>query len=240
MRPTASRGPGCVPTPGPSAIAATPCSGIRLRHSPRCSMSFSASSEAAAPQGDEQRRRGRRTALVILAFCAAPTVAAWLAYFVWQPQSRTNYGELVAPRLLPDTELRLLDGSPFRLSKLRGKWLLLQIDSAGCGAPCRSRLVTMRQARLALGKDAERVERVWLLADPADPDAGLLREHPGLVVARASRGVLAEDFPASSNPASTIFVVDPRGNLMLRFPGDPDGRKMLKDLSRLLRVSRIG
>lgn len=203
-------------------------------------MSFSASSEPAAPQGDEQRRRGRRIALVILAFCAAPTVAAWLAYFVWPPQSRTNYGELIAPRLLSDTELRLLDGSSFRLSRLRGKWLLLQLDSAACGDACRSKLVTMRQARLALGRDADRVERVWLLDDRADPDASLLREHPGLVVVRAPRGALSGDFPAAGNPAGYIYVVDPRGNLMLRFPGEPDGRSMLKDLSRLLRVSRIG
>src|SRR5262245_40020906 len=127
MRATASRERGRVPIPESSAIAAMLCSGTPLRCSPRFFMSFSASSESAAPQGDEQRRRGRRIALVILAFCAAPTVAAWLAYFVWQPQSRTNYGELIAPRSLSDTELRLLDGDLFRLSRLRGKWLLLQL-----------------------------------------------------------------------------------------------------------------
>jgi len=203
-------------------------------------MLSSASSESTAAQGDEQRRRGRRIALVILACCAVPTVAAWLGYFVWQPQSRTNYGELVAPRTLSDPELQLLDGVPFRLSSLRGKWLLLQIDSASCGNSCRTKLVTMRQARLALGKDAERVERVWLLEDPAVPDPALLREHPGLWVARVPREALLAGFPASGNPAGYIFVVDPRGNLMLRFPGDPDGRRMLKDLSRLLRASRIG
>jgi len=201
-------------------------------------MSSSASSEPASAQDDEQRRRGRRIALVILACCAAPTVAAWLGYFVWQPRSRTNYGELVAPRT-PDPELRLLDGAPFRLSKLRGKWLLLQIDPAACGEGCRTKLVYTRQVRLALGKDAERVERVLLLEDAANPDASLLREHQGLVVARAPRGALG-DFAAPGDPTGWIFVIDPRGNLMLRFPGEPDGRKMLKDLSRLLRASRIG
>jgi len=75
--------------------------------------------------------------LVILAICATPTVAAWLAYFVWPPQSRTNYGELIEPRPLPDLELRRLDGTPFRLSQLRGKWVLLQIDSGACGDGCR-------------------------------------------------------------------------------------------------------
>ena len=198
-------------------------------------------SSAPAPlHADGQRRRGRRVALVILAFCAAPTVAAWLAYFVWQPQSRTNYGELIEPRLFSDPELRRLDGGPFRLSQLRGKWVLLQIDSGACGARCRKKLLYMRQARLAQGRDAERVERVWLLDDSVVPDSGLLRDYPGLTVARAPRGAFAAEFPAGGNRGDYIYVVDPRGNLMLRFPRDPDARKMLKDLERLLRVSRIG
>jgi hypothetical protein len=174
---------------------------------------------------------------VILAFCAAPTVAAWLAYFVWQPQSRTNYGELIEPRPLPDSELRLLDGRPFRLSQLRGKWVLLQIDSAACGDACRKKLVYMRQARLALGRDADRVERVWLIDDAAAPDPALLREHDGLTVARAPREALIDPFPSAM---AHIYLVDPLGSVMLRFPGDPDGRRMLRDLARLLRVSRVG
>src|SRR5206468_799114 len=83
-----------VPTPAWIGTAATRCSGIRLRRLPPSSMSLSASSEP-VPGAAEDRRRGRRIAFVILALCAAPTVAAWLAYFVWQPQSRLNYGELI-------------------------------------------------------------------------------------------------------------------------------------------------
>jgi hypothetical protein len=203
-------------------------------------MSSSASSEPNPAQADEQRRRGRRVALLILALSAAPTVAAWLAYFVWQPQSRTNYGELIEPRFLPDPELRRLDGQSFRLSDLRSKWVLLQVDSAACGDGCQNKLVYMRQARLALGKDAERIERVWLLSDAATPAAALLHAHDGLKVARVSPGPLLDDLPASGNPAGYIFLIDPRGSLMLRFPGKPDGGRMLKDLARLLRASRIG
>jgi hypothetical protein len=202
-------------------------------------MSPSASSEPVPPP-DEQRRRGRRVALVILALCAAPTIAAWFAYFVWQPQSRTNYGQLIEPRSLSDPELRRLDGGSFRLSQLRGKWVLLQVDSADCGDSCRKKLVYMRQARLALGKDAERIERVWLLDDAAVPAPALLREHEGLNAVRVSGGSLLEELPSSGNPAGYIFVIDPLGSLMLRFPGDPDARRMLRDLVRLLRASRIG
>ncbi len=203
-------------------------------------MSHSASSEPAPFRADEQRRRGRRVVLVILALCAAPTVAAWLAYFVWQPQSRANYGELIDPRPLSDPELRRLDGETFRLSQLRGKWILLQMDAAACGEGCRRKLAYMRQARLALGRDAERLERVWLLDDGASPDATLLREQEGLRVAHDPRGAFLTEFPPSGKAAEYIYLIDPQGTLMLRFPGEPDGRRMVKDLARLLKASRIG
>ena len=203
-------------------------------------MSLSVSSEPAPPQSDEQRRRGRRVALAILGLCAAPTVAAWLAYFVWQPRARMNYGELIEPRPLSDAELRLPDGGVLRPSQLRGKWVLLQIDSGTCDDGCRRKLVYMRQARLALGKDADRVERVWLLSDAAAPAPTLLREHEGLRVARAPDEAFLRQFPATRNPADYIYVVDPLGSVMLRFPRDPDARRMLSDLARLLKASRIG
>ncbi len=166
-------------------------------------------------------------------------VAAWLAYFAWQPQSRLNYGELIEARAISDPELRRLDGSPFRLSQLRGRWVLLQIDSGACAEGCGRKLLYMRQVRLAQGRDAERIERVWLLADGVPPDAALLRDHEGLRVARAPGPLLAE-FPAARSPYYHIYLLDPLGNLMLRFPSDPDAQRMVKDLARLLRASRVG
>ncbi len=202
-------------------------------------MSLSASNEP-IPLAAEDRRRGKRIAFAILALCAAPTVAAWLAYFVWPPQSRLNYGELIEARAISDPELRTLDGSSFRLSQLRGRWVLLQIDSGACAESCGKKLLFMRQARLAQGKDAERIERMWVLADAAPPDAALLRDHEGLRVARAPGGPFLAQFPAGRSPSDHIYLLDPVGNLMLRFPGDPDAQRMVKDLARLLRASRIG
>jgi len=184
--------------------------------------------------------RGRRIALVILVLCAAPFVAAWFAYFVWQPGSRANYGELIDARPLADPQLSDLDGKPFRLSQLHGKWVLLQIDSGSCRAPCRRNLLTMRQVRLAQGKDMDRIERLWLLADPSAPDAALLREFEGTRVARAAGSAILAGFPPALAASGHIYLIDPHGNLMLRFPGDPDPARMVKDLARLLRASRIG
>lgn len=198
----------------------------------------SASSEQSADAS--RRRRSRRLALVILALGAAPFAAAWLAYFLWPPQSRVNYGDLIEARPLTDPVLRSIDAKPFRLSQLRGKWILLQLDSGDCGEDCRKKLVYMRQVRLALGKDAERVERVWLLTDGTAPDAAQSREFQGTFVAHAAGSPVLAEFPAAKNPSQHIYVVDPLGNLMLRFPADPDPRRMLKDMTRLLSVSRIG
>src|SRR2546423_5073609 len=97
------------------------CSGIRLRRLPQCSMSLSASSEP-VPGATEDRDRGRRIALVILALCAAPTVAAWLAYVLWQPPSRLNHRELIETPAISHPQLRRPGGSPFPPSPLRGTW----------------------------------------------------------------------------------------------------------------------
>ena len=166
--------------------------------------------------------------LAILAVCAAPVVAAWIAYFVWPPASRSNYGELIEPRPLPG------------MSALRGKWLLVQIDAAECGGACRRKLLYMRQARLTQGRDMERIERVWLVADGAPIDPALLREFDGTIVLRAEGGALLKEFPAPRAAADHIYLVDPLGNLVLRYPPDPDPGGLKRDLSRLLRASRIG
>lgn len=191
-------------------------------------------------QTDAGRRRARRHILVILAVCAAPVIAAWIAYFVWQPQARMNYGVLIEPRVLADPELRRPDGAAFRLSQLRGKWLLLQFDSGACAEKCRQKLYALRQLRLAQGKERERIERVWLLTDDVAPDASLLRDYEGTHALRAAGSGLVGGFPAPEGVSEYIYVVDPLGNLMLRFPRDPEPGRMLKDLARLIRVSRIG
>ena len=154
--------------------------------------------------------------------CAAPLVLGTLAYVMgWSPGKPGNYGELVAPRAV--------SAAPF--AALRGKWVLVSADAAACDADCEKKLYFMRQVRRAQGKDMERIERLWLVSDAGAPRADLLAAIEG------TRVVMLED------PAFTrehIYLVDPLGNLMLRFPRDPDPSRMIKDLQRLLRYSRIG
>ena len=116
--------------------------------------------------------------------------------------------------------------------------MLTVIDSGRCDAWCREKLVYIRQVRLAQGKDTDRVERLWLITDEARPEPDLLAAHPGLHTVRARSGELAKTFPAQHAHADHTYVIDPLGNLMMRYPRNADPRRMLKDLTRLLRHSK--
>ena len=178
--------------------------------------------------------------LAIALLCIAPFAAALIAYFYWQPQGGMNYGDLIPARPLTDPPLRHLDQRAFKLSELKGKWILLQLDSADCAAACRAKLYNMRQVRLAQGREMDRVERVWLVLDEAPLATQLMREYDGTRMLRAGGSPLLAEFPPAAGVRDHVYLVDPHGNLMLRFPKDADPVRMNKDLSRLLRASRIG
>jgi hypothetical protein len=186
---------------------------------------------AAAP------RRNRRTLWLILAVCAAPIVASYVAFHFWRPSGQVNYGELMAPRPLPDAPLGVRDAKPLRLTDLKGQWVLMTAAPAACDEGCRRNLVYMRQVRLAQGRESGRIERVWLVSDAATPEPALVADHPGLHIVRGAASIIAV-LPAVRDPADHVYVIDPLGNLMMRFPADADPQKMLKDVSRLLRHSK--
>lgn len=183
--------------------------------------------------------RSRKTLWLLIAVCVAPVIASYVAYYFWQPSGQVNYGELLEPRRLPDTGLTLADGTRFQWRDLKGTWVLATADAGGCDEYCRQKLVYIRQIRLAQGKETDRIERVWLLTDRADPRAELLAKHAGLLVIRATGSEALERLPAAAGvPADHIYVIDPLGNLMMRYPRDVDPRGVVKDVARLLRHSK--
>lgn len=184
-------------------------------------------------------RRGRWTPALILAVCVIPFIASYLVYYLWPPQSRMNYGELIDPHPLPAAPLARLDGSRFALAELKGRWVMLQVDASACGEPCRRKLYQMRQVRLTQGREMGRIERLWLVRDDGPVDPALLREYGGTHVVRAGSAAMAA-LPAERDAADHIYLIDPLGNLMLRFPKDADPSRMKKDLERLLKVSKKG
>ena len=177
---------------------------------------------------------------LIIALTTAPVIASYGLYYFWPPESTVNYGELIEPRPLPDPALSLAGGGPFRLSQLRGKWVLAIVDSGRCDAGCERKLLYLRQLRLTQGREKERVERVWILSDDESPRAGAIEPYAGTWRVRAAGTGLPDAFPAPRSAADHIYVIDPLGNLMMRFPRDPDPRRLIKDLARLLKASRVG
>lgn len=201
-----------------------------------------------------QKIKGRWKLFIVLAVCAAPMIASYLAYYVIKPEGRTNYGTILDPRLYPMPELhaRLLGASDANdtnnadkqngLMAYRGKWIMLTIDSGSCDAACQKKLYDLRQLRLAQGKEMDRIERVWAVIDEQPVDTLLLREYDGMHVLKADADVLRKWLPTEdgSQISEHIYMIDPLGNLMMRFPKNADPNKIKKDISKLLRASAIG
>lgn len=178
--------------------------------------------------------------LLVVAVFVVPVIAAYLAYFGWRPGGHTNYGTLLSPAPLRHVDGTLQNGQAFSLEALKGKWVMVHVGPSRCDAQCARQLYLMRQVRLTQGKHQSRIERLWVLTDPGAPDAARVAEHAGLVVWRPADPAFAAQFPATGDRAAHIYLVDPLGNLMLRFPERPDHKGMMKDLKLLLKASQIG
>jgi cytochrome oxidase Cu insertion factor (SCO1/SenC/PrrC family) len=188
--------------------------------------------------------RGRWKMLAVLAVCAAPVLASYFTYYVIKPTTHNNYGTLVDPRShpIPPLSSTTLDGRPEGLDKYKGKWIMLKVGGGECAQACQKQLFTMRQERLMQGKEMDRVERVWLVTDREPLETVLIREYDGMHMLRAEPAAVAKWLPVDPGTKAEdhIYLIDPLGNLMMRFPADPDPRKMYKDVNKLLKASSIG
>lgn len=212
-------------------------------------------SELTAQMAEGRMRLGRIKMLLILAVCASPVIFGTLAYWFYRSDATTNYGSFIEPQR-----------QAIGLENFRGKWVIFTVDSPNCDEVCAKRLYVMRQVRLTLGKDKDRVERVLLLTTPDKAQfvvAGvesLEKVHQGLhqiyLDSDQRRQLMGEPLPTSNQgvlPSKSttaeqsvdssekgIYLVDPLGHVMMRFPEDPDPGRMKKDLAKLLKWSRVG
>jgi cytochrome oxidase Cu insertion factor (SCO1/SenC/PrrC family) len=197
----------------------------------------------------QDRRQGRLLVVLALLFFAPLGVAFYLYYGhgTWHPGHRVNAGELVEPaRPLPALALPLLGSGTTDPNFLKGKWTLLYVGFGPCAEGCRTRLYDTRQVRLALDRDMNRVQRVFI-ADGDCCDAQFLREqHPDLIAIRASPdaapllALLPGQDSVDATHASRVYLIDPLGNLMMSYAADAAPRGILDDMKRLLRLSSIG
>ena len=191
----------------------------------------------------------KRTPLIVAALFFVPLAMAFLFFYTgWRPIGQVNRGELIQPvRPLPESVL--LDGADQQLDAkfLRGKWTLAYVGAGSCDARCMEALTLTRQARLALGKDSERVQRVFFVTSDCCNQQYLSTAQADLLIARldeASDREFLALFPGTgSTPASAagrIYIIDPLGNLMMSYAPTAPPKGLLEDLKKLLKLSRIG
>jgi hypothetical protein len=197
-----------------------------------------------AAVADEQRTRtGRWKMLVVMLVCAAPVIASYFTYYVLRPEGRRNYGELIEPqRPMPSITGTTLGGKRVALPSLQGQWLLVSVAGGACDAACEKHLYLQRQLREGLGRDKERLDWVWLVADNAPVRAELQPALRQATVLRVDGAQLAQWLQPEAGHALAehLYVVDPMGHWMMRFPAAQDtshAPKLRKDLERLMRGS---
>ncbi len=194
---------------------------------------------------DETGRKPRSLAPLwaMVAVFAAPVIAAWFFYLnpEYLPAGRTNKGELIDPvvALPADLALSTPDGANFPRTALAGKWTLVYLAGSECEDACRNRLIAMRQIRLALGESQRSVERLLVVTDSAA--GGLARdlgaEFEGMRVTLGGAR-LPELLGEGTAALDRIYILDPMGNLMMRYTVDAPVRDTLEDMERLLKASK--
>ena len=182
-----------------------------------------------------RQRRARRTIVLLAAIAIAPVAASYAVYYFFPRDVQVNHGTLLPTAPAPAIEGVRADGTPFRLADAKGQWLLLVNAGERCDEACERMLFATRQARTMQGREQDRVARVLLVTGDAAPP-GEPAGATGLATVRIGPAA-AQSLPGG--PPS-ILVVDPLGNLVLRYPTDADVKGIAKDVTRLLKASRIG
>jgi cytochrome oxidase Cu insertion factor (SCO1/SenC/PrrC family) len=189
--------------------------------------------------------------VLVLMMFAAPLIVAALAITLfpdWKPETTTNNGDLVQPvRKLPAFNLESVQGKAIDETFLRGKWTILYLAKGACERPCVEQLYNIRQIRLAQGKNIDRLRRLmlWDTAGVTEAQRQELQEHfPGQVIVPAGdQKALLQSFALDEQEpleANRIYLIDPLGNLMMKYDPGEEPRGMIKDLEKLLKYSGLG
>lgn len=170
----------------------------------------------------------------------SPVIASYLLHvFEIRPQGTVNYGELLNVSTLKGQAHNIENNTIFRARDLRGKWSFITIDSGQCDEYCQKKLYQMRQVRLVQNTEKDRIGRVWLIDDHHTPHQDLKNEYAGTVFLSAKDSDLLSEFPAVHSQRDHIYVVDPMGNLMMRYPRDANPTKISSDMKLLLKLSHF-
>ncbi len=195
-------------------------------------------------EGLRPETRGRLLVAGIFALFFLPIALAWFLNVKtpdWLPSGRTNHGTLVeSPGRVETRGMRSVEGRRADASLFEGKWTLLYVAESSCPDVCEKALYKMRQARFALGEDMQRIQR--LMVFPVNAAEGLAKKLAGLDAALmiVSADAAWLERLKTGGGAAEIFLVDPQGYLIMWYPRDANPSGLIKDLERLLRISKIG
>jgi cytochrome oxidase Cu insertion factor (SCO1/SenC/PrrC family) len=191
----------------------------------------------------QRTRLGRLKMVLILLACASPVIASYFTFYVIRPTGQPAHGVLVQPPVdiptaaaLPLTDLQ---GKTVDPRSLRDQWLLVVVADGACDGTCEKLLYAQRQLRETLGKEKDRLDRVWLVTGDQPPRADLLPALAEASVLHAPREAVANWLkPAAGETLSAhLYLVDPMGVWMMRFPAAFEPAKVKRDIERVLRAS---
>lgn len=189
-----------------------------------------ATSPLGVPEG--RKARGRLQLLLILLVVLGPMILATSMYKLkfWVPEGRSYHGAMIG-----NGQSRADIG----IDAQDERWQLLVSAPEACAQDCQQLVYLARQIQIGLGRDASRASHALAAAAPlaADYQVQLGREYPqlqryALDTARYRQKV--------SEPGPQLWIVDPHGNLVLRYDAKANGKQVLDDLRHLLKLSNIG
>jgi hypothetical protein len=184
---------------------------------------------------EPKRGRGRLQLLLLIGVVSGPMLLASAMYRFgfWVPQTRSYDGVLIA-----NGQDRAAIGVTAANSERR--WELLVTAPQGCEAQCQELVYLARQINIGLAREAARASHALASATSLDEayEQRLRREYPQLQRHALDAGVYARNPDAPATPQ--LWIVDPHGNLVLRYDAEADGKAILDDLKYLLKISQIG
>ncbi len=199
------------------------------------------------------QRKSRIRIIAVFSIFLLPLLLAFVWLQIVKNESTdftsSSNGELIEPAVHLDVFGLSEQGIDelFDNASLRGVWTLLYFSHGPCEASCQQNLYHMRQIRLSLNQNMDRLQRVIAAASNRQIPEELLRQHVGLRVVSGVPEALAmlENQVRKAESllppkVDSIYMIDPLGNLMMRFAADLNPKSILKDIKHLLKVSRIG
>ncbi len=185
------------------------------------------------------KKRNRQKFIALLVLMCTPVVISYVLFYSEYRPGTVNYGELLEVKKLEGSGVSPLDNKIFRMKDLKGKWVMVMVDSGNCDKACQEKLYFMRQVRMVQHKEKHRVERLWLINDDVMPSEELTKKYEGTLFVKTNDSALLDAIPPKESQSKHIYMVDPLGNLIMRYPEELNPTKMGKDIKRLLHVSQL-